>query len=93
VLSGERGEYALATGDGAGAREALRTMAGAANAGGLIPEQVWDASDAHGFTLGRGTGSATPLAWAEAQFVRLAESISAGHDVETPEAVAQRYRR
>ncbi len=91
VLTGERGEYELAAGQPTAAVNRLATMAGAANAGLLIPEQVWDQPDAHGFTLGQGTGSATPLAWAMAQFVRLAVSISAGHNVETPTVVANRY--
>jgi glucoamylase len=66
-------------------------MAGSANQGLLIPEQVWDQPDANGFTLGQGTGSATPLAWSMAQFVRLAVSIAVGHDVETPSVVPARY--
>ena len=91
VLTGERGEYALAAGDAPAAAGYLRTMAGSANSGGLVPEQVWDRANADGFTFGKTTGSAAPLAWAQAQFVRLAVSISAGHDVETPSVVAQRY--
>lgn len=91
IFTGERGEYELAAGDPAAAAGRLRTMAAAADAGGLIPEQVWDSPDADGFTLGRGTGSATPLAWSEAQFIRLAVSLSAGRDVETPAVVADRY--
>lgn len=91
VLTGERGEYALAAGQAGNAMTALVTMAGAANDGHLIPEQVWDQASDHGFTFGQGTGSATPLAWAMAQFVRLAVSISAGHNVETPSVVAARY--
>jgi glucoamylase len=91
LLSGERGEYALAAGQPGAAAAALATMAGAANEGLLIPEQVWDQPSGGGFTLGQGTGSATPLAWSMAQFVRLAASISAGRDVETPAVVASRY--
>ena len=68
LLSGERGEYELANGRTARAVELLKTMAGAANDGYLIPEQCWDKPPAFGFTLGEGTGSATPLAWAMAQF-------------------------
>lgn len=93
LLTGERGEYELALGDAAGAQSRLAALAGTANAGGMIPEQVWDQPDAMGFTLGKGTGSATPLIWAEAQFARLAVSISAGHNVETPSVVATRYLR
>jgi hypothetical protein len=36
-------------------------------------------------------GSATPLAWSMAQFIRLAINISEGHKIETPTAVAARY--
>lgn len=89
ILSGERGEYELAAGQPA--ESYLKTMAGAANAGYMIPEQVWDQPSADGFTFGQGTGSATPLAWSMAQFVRLAQSISAGKPVETPTLVQSRY--
>lgn len=91
LLSGERGEYELAGGRAALAN--LRAMANAANEGYLIPEQVWDSVDptAYGFALGEGTGSATPLAWSMAQFIRLAHGIDAGTPVETPQAVAARY--
>ena len=91
LLSGERGEYALAA--GAPADSQLRAMAAAANAGYLIPEQVWDKADptSRGFTFGEGTESATPLAWSMAQYVRLAKSIDASRPVETPQVVANRY--
>jgi glucoamylase len=89
LLSGERGEYELAAGRPATAR--LRAMADAGNAGYLIPEQVWDRADQYGFTFGEATGSAAPLAWAEAQYVRLALSIDAGRPVDTPSVVAARY--
>ena len=92
MLSGERGEYELA--NGRPGHDELRTMAAAANDGFMIPEQVWDgARPAPGFTLGKGTGSATPLAWSMAQFVRLAVSIDAGRPVETPKVVSDRYAR
>jgi glucoamylase len=91
LLTGERGEYALTARQPAAASAALATMAGAANQGLLIPEQVWDQPSTAGFTLGQGTGSATPLAWSMAAFVRLALSIDAGRDVETPSVVASRY--
>jgi glucoamylase len=91
ILSGERGEYTLAAGGSADSY--LRAMAAAANQGYLIPEQVWDSEEptAFGFVFGEGTGSATPLAWSMAQFVRLAKSIQAGAPVETPDVVADRY--
>jgi glucoamylase len=46
---------------------------------------------APGFPRGAGTGSATPLGWTHAQFIRLAWSIDAGRPVERPEVVSCRY--
>jgi glucoamylase len=94
IFAGERGEYNLTA--GARADDQLAAMAGAANEGGLIPEQVWDdqpPSGTPGFPKGEGTLSATPLAWSHAQFVRLAWSIEAGRPVEQPSIVACRYVR
>jgi hypothetical protein len=63
-------------------------MAGAANAGYQISEQVWGgASGTDGFTFGQPDNSSTPLMWAMAQYVRLAIDISAGQDVDTPAVV------
>jgi len=93
LLTGERGEYELALGDVAAARKRLDTLAGFANDGLMIPEQVWDRkeSPAPSFRFGAGTGSATPLAWSMAQFIRLAMSIERGRNVETPRVVWERY--
>jgi len=92
-LTGERGEYEIAAGDLAAARKRLATMAGFANDGLMIPEQVWDVNESPNPTLrfGQGTGSATPLAWSMAQFIRLAVNLQHGRNLETPEVVAQRY--
>jgi hypothetical protein len=59
----------------------------------MIAEQVWDRQHAtdYDWEFGEGTGSATPLAWSMAQFVRLAHGIDAGRPVETPGFVAERY--
>ena len=91
LLSGERGEYELIAGAGAGATERLRTIANTANDGLMLPEQVWDDAPPPGETPGKGTRSATPLGWTHAQFVRLAWSIDAGKPVERPAIVACRY--
>jgi glucoamylase len=88
LLTGERGEYELAAGDIESARKRLDTLAGFANDGLMIPEQVWDRGQ-----IGKGTGSATPLAWSMAQFIRLAMSIERGRNVETPRVVWERYGR
>lgn len=94
LFAGERGEYELLA--GGPARSRLAAMAGAANEGLEIAEQVWDKnppSGQPGFPRGEGTFSATPLAWSHAQFVRLAWSIAAGRPVEQPSIVACRYVR
>jgi glucoamylase len=101
-LTGERGQYEIAAGNLAAARTRLDTMAGFANEGRMIAEQVWDrkesplpgpqASGLQAFRFGAGTGSATPLAWSMAQFIRLAMNLKHGRNLETPEVVARRYR-
>ena len=92
LLTGERGEYEIAAGNLAAAQARLDAMARFANDGLMIPEQVWDRKEAPpGFSFGAGTGSATPLAWSMAQFIRLAISLKQGHNVETPDVVAKRY--
>lgn len=93
LLTGERGEYDIARGDLPAARKRLDAMMAFANDGGMIPEQVWDRNDSPRpeFRIGEGTGSATPLAWSMAQFVRLAINIKQGHNSETPAVTAARY--
>ena len=93
LLTGERGEYELARGDSTNARRCLDTMLSFANDGMMIPEQVWDRSERLGaeFHFGSGTGSATPLAWSMAQFIRLAVNLYRGRNTETPDVVANRY--
>jgi glucoamylase len=63
-----------------------------ANEGGMLAEQVWDRkqSPRAGLRFGSGTGSATPLAWSMAQFIRLAVNLEKGRNLETPDIVAAR---
>lgn len=102
LLIGERGEYEIAWRKSGrrnkpnrmyGPTKLLAVMGATSNAGLLIPEQVWDGpSMPHRYLWpGVGTGSATPLAWAMAQYVRLAESIRAGRVIECPTVVHERY--
>jgi glucoamylase len=90
VLSGERGEYEIA--NGRPANVYLQSMADAANDGYFVPEQVWDRPDVACFTVGRPTGSAAPLNWAEGQYLRLARSIDAGYNLDTPSVAKAKYR-
>jgi glucoamylase len=63
------------------------------NEGRMIPEQIWDSpsSPSAALIFGEGTGSATPLAWAMAQFIRLAINLEEGRNLDTPDVVAERY--
>ena len=90
VLSGERGEYEIA--NGRSANLYLQSMADAANDGYFLAEQIWDRPDIACFTAGRPTGSAAPLNWAEGQYLRLAQSIDAGYNLDTPSVVKAKYR-
>ena len=93
LLAGERGHLALQAGEDP--IEYLRTMHRCASPGGLLPEQVWDAAPIPGRFLfpGRPSGSAMPLLWSHAEFLKL---LIARHDkrpVELLEAVRKRYGR
>ena len=96
LLTGERGEYELHADEhapGDHPQELLESMASFANSGRMLAEQVWDRqyTTDYDWEPGEGTGAATPLAWAMAQFVRLAHGIDAGEPVETPAVVRERY--
>ena len=106
VLSGERAEHSLAAGDRAGAAALLARMGSTASGVGLVPEQAWEdpalaasppGTDptvaSIGFTPGQAAGSASPLTWAQAQYLRLILGVGAGRPVEQPAAVADRYVR
>jgi glucoamylase len=78
----------------------LNDMLGFANEGLMIPEQIWDKKEVPtkfdrqfvpDIKFGEGTGSATPLAWSMAQFIRLAVNLKAGRNLDTPSIVYKRY--
>ncbi len=93
LLTGERGQYELALGEHAQARKRLDAMMAFSNDGLMIPEQVWDRveSPRPDLSFAEGTGSATPLAWSMAQFIRLAANIEERRNLDTPDVVAARY--
>jgi glucan 1,4-alpha-glucosidase len=93
LLAGERGQYELARGERAAALRRVEAMQNFANEGRMIPEQVWDlrGSPAPDLRFGEGTGSATPLAWSMAQFIRLVTNLQEGRNLDTPALVAARY--
>ena len=81
------------------AKTRLDAMLGFANDGLMIPEQVWDRAQTPSadrqfvpeLKFGENTGSATPLAWSMAQFIRLAVNLTEGRNLDTPDIVYNRY--
>ncbi|MES1993246.1 MAG: glycoside hydrolase family 15 protein [Pseudomonadota bacterium] len=92
LLTGERGHFELAA--GRDPLPCLATMAGLASRTGLIPEQIWDgaAVPMRRLAFGRPTGSAMPLAWAHAEFVKLMVSRHTGVPLDRPKSVWSRYQ-
>src|ERR1700728_2937880 len=104
VLSGERGESAIAEGDSSQASSMLSFMINSASGEGLVAEQGWEDPDlaaspygsdpttaSIGFTDGQAAGSASPLTWAQAQELRLIVDLGAGKDTDTPAITTARY--
>lgn len=91
LLTGERGHYELAAGHDTAIY--LRTMEGLASNTGLLPEQSWDEPDRPEIYawLGKPTGSAMPLMWAHAEYIKLLRSVGDGEVYDAIPAVAERY--
>jgi glucoamylase len=94
LLAGERAHYLLAAGHPDEA-EALLTVMENSTAGEsrLLPEQVWDMADVPALELFRGkpTGSACPLVWAHAEYVKLRRSLRDRKVFDQPPQTVQRY--
>jgi len=91
LLTGERGHYELAAGHDA--KPFLQAMERLASDTCLLPEQSWDGPDlpaAHMF-FGRPTGSAMPLMWAHAEYIKLLRSVRDGKVSDLIPDVAKRY--
>lgn len=93
LLAGERGHYAVLAGEDP--LPYLRAMAGATSPGGLIPEQVWDAQPipSRGLYPGQPSGSAMPLVWAHAEFIKLLLAMHNQLPYECLPMVTERYRQ
>lgn len=91
LLTGERAHYELSAGHDV--KPFVRAIEGFASTTGLLPEQVWDEPDrpqAYMF-LGQPTGSAMPLVWAHAEYIKLLRSVSDGRVFDLIPEVANRY--
>jgi glucoamylase len=103
-LSAERGEQMLASGDKTGATALLAGMSMFSSGVGLVPEQDWELPNlaaspygtdptlaSIGFVNGGAAGSASPLTWGAASFVRLAADLATGRNVVLPAVTHTRY--
>jgi glucoamylase len=93
LLTGERAHVELAAGRRDEAVRLMRAIEQFAGACGLIPEQVWDTYDvpAHDLYFGRPAGSAMPLAWAHAEYIKLRRSLRDGRVFDLPPQTVRRY--
>jgi len=93
LLTGERAHYELAAGHDEEARRLLKAMESFANEGGFLSEQIWETRDipARELSLGKPSGSAMPLVWAHAEYIKLRRSLHAGRVFDMPQPTVSRY--
>jgi glucoamylase len=93
LLTGERAHYELAAGRKDVAQQMLTAMEFFANESGLLPEQVWDSPSlpARELRFGQASGSAMPLVWAHAEYLKLQRSLRDGTIFDCPPQTVQRY--
>ena len=91
ILTGERAHYELAAGQDI--TFFISAMERFSSFGGMLPEQVWDYADmpSEGLYFGRSAGSAQPLVWAHAEYVKLLRSVADGVVFDRISVVADRY--
>jgi len=90
LLCGERGHLALASGEPVA--EYVLALEACAGPELLLPEQVWDGRDMprKGLISGRATGSAAPLGWAHAEYLKLLVAFASS---ELPDRIDPARRR
>jgi len=106
IFTGERGHYALALATVSGPPSAaaideirkvyVTGMERFANEGLMLPEQVYEGVGValgHPVAVGQGTNSATPLAWAHAEYVKLLRSLADGRVFDLYAPVQARYAK
>jgi glucoamylase len=93
LLTGERAHYELAAGHTAVAEQLAQTLEAFAGDSGLLPEQIWDASDIPERELhfGHASGAARPLVWAHAEYLKLCRSLRDARVFDRPPQAFQRY--
>jgi len=91
LLIGERAHYELAA--GRDISYLIKALEKFSSCGGPIPEQIWDGPNLPSAHLENGgpTGSATPLAWAHAEYIKLLRSLRDNSVYDLIPEVAKRY--
>jgi glucoamylase len=91
LLTGERAHYELAAGHDV--TSLIETYEKFATCGQMVPEQVWDAADIPERSMRRGepAGSAVPLVWAHAEYLKLLRSAVDGKVFDRIDPVYERY--
>jgi glucoamylase len=93
LLAGERGHYEMAA--GGNAMPYVKALESFAGTRGLLPEQIWELPDLNTanppLKQGGATGSSMPLAWAHAEYLKLARSVGDGKVFDQLAPVANRY--
>jgi glucoamylase len=94
LLTGERAHYELAAGHPDEARCLLAALQAFSNDGGLLPEQIWDGNDLPERELfyGKPSGSAMPLVWAHAEYLKLCRSLADEKVFDMPPQTVNRYQ-
>ncbi|HTU97547.1 MAG TPA: glycoside hydrolase family 15 protein [Solirubrobacteraceae bacterium] len=104
LLDGERAEQDLQAGQTAAASSLAATFQRMTWGLGYVPEQVWEdpntpaspfganpTTASIGFTNGKAAGSAAPLIWGQAQYLRLVLDLHRGKLSDQPAVVRARY--
>jgi glucoamylase len=93
LLTGERAHYELAAGRLNVAEHLAQTMEAIAGDPGLLPEQVWDSADIpdRELYIGHPSGSAMPLVWAHAEYLKLCRSLFDSRIFDQPPQTVERY--
>jgi glucoamylase len=93
LLTGERAHYELAAGRSHVAEHLTQAMETIAGEPGLLPEQVWDSADIpeRELYIGHASGSAMPLVWAHAEYLKLCRSLFDGRIFDQPPQTVDRY--
>jgi len=93
LLTGERAHYELAASHSGLARSLLITLKAFANPDGLLPEQTWDGPDIleRELFFGKPSGSAMPLIWAHAEYLKLCRSLADDRVFDMPKQTVKRY--